>query len=104
MYLLALPLFGPRREKTCLWSFANNKGADQHAHLRSLIRAFVIPLLESIISRLAMSKISIFELVSVVEQAYLNLSLWETPKTGFVATRPIDSVRIDKCQKIRFYH
>ena len=23
------PLSGPRREKTCLWWFANNKGADQ---------------------------------------------------------------------------
>ena len=25
-------LFGPRREKTCLRGFANNKGADQPAH------------------------------------------------------------------------
>ena len=24
-------LFGPRREKTCLWGFANNKGAGQPA-------------------------------------------------------------------------
>ena len=28
---------GPPREKTCPWRFANNKGADQPAHLRSLI-------------------------------------------------------------------
>ena len=38
--------------------FANNKGADQPAHLRSLISAFVIHLLESIISKLVTSKIS----------------------------------------------
>ena len=40
--------------------FANNKGADQPAHARSLISAFIIPLLESIISRHAGSEISIF--------------------------------------------
>ena len=33
---------GPRREKTCLRGFANNTGADQPAHPRSLISAFVI--------------------------------------------------------------
>ena len=40
---------GPRREKTCLRGFANNTGADQPAHPRSLISAFVIRCLESII-------------------------------------------------------
>ena len=40
--------------------FANNKGADQPAHLRRLISAFIISLLESIISKLAMREISIF--------------------------------------------
>ena len=34
--------YGPRRDKTCRWWFANNKGADQPAHARSLISAFVI--------------------------------------------------------------
>ena len=38
----------------------NNKGADQHAHPRSLISTFVIHLSERIISRLATSEISIF--------------------------------------------
>ena len=52
--------YGSRREKTCLRSFANNKGADQPAHPRSLISAFVIRLSEGIISRLAMSEILIF--------------------------------------------
>ena len=40
--------------------FANNKGAYQPVHPRSLISAFVIHLLESTISKLATSKISIF--------------------------------------------
>ena len=60
----------------------NIKGADQPAHPRRLISAFVIRLLESIISRLAMSKISIFQLVSVAEQAGLNNTFSETLKTG----------------------
>ena len=39
--------YGPRREKTCLRRFANNTGADQPAHPRSLISAFVVHFLES---------------------------------------------------------
>ena len=46
------------------------------------------PLLKSIISELATSEISIFYLVSVADQAVLNLALLETPKTGFVTTGP----------------
>ena len=80
--------YGPRREKTCLRGFANNKGADQPAHPRSLISAFVIPLLKSIISRLATSEISLFYLVSVAEETGLSLALSETPKTGFLTSRP----------------
>ena len=38
----------------------NNKGADQHAHPRSLISDFVIRLLESIISRHATGEVLIF--------------------------------------------
>ena len=82
-------IIGPKREKTCLRGFANNTGADQPAHPRSLISAFVIRILESIISRLATGEISTFELVSVAEETDLKLALSETPKTGFVATRPI---------------
>ena len=44
----------------CLGGFANNTGADQPAHLRSLISAFVIRVLEGTISKLATSKISFF--------------------------------------------
>ena len=50
----------PQCEKDCLVGFANNKGADQPAHPHSLVSAFVIPFLESIISRIAMSEISNF--------------------------------------------
>ena len=59
---------------------ANSKGADP----RGPICTFVIRLLENIISELASSEISIFQLVSVAEQAGLNLN-----KTTFVASRPI---------------
>ena len=51
---------GPKREKTCLGRFANNTGADQPAHPRSLISGFVIRFLESIICYLATGEISIF--------------------------------------------
>ena len=42
--------------------FANNKGANQPAHLRIPISIFVIQLLESIISKLATSKVLTFYL------------------------------------------
>ena len=47
--------------------------AEQHAHPHSLISAFVIRCLLSIIVKLAMSKISIFKLASVAEQAGLSI-------------------------------
>ena len=56
-------IMGHGREKNCLWGGgggANNKSADQPANQRSLVNAFVILLLESIISRLAKSEISFF--------------------------------------------
>ena len=56
-FLLKLMVF--IREKTCLREFANNKGADQPAHPRRLISAFVIRLLESIIYKLSSSQFSI---------------------------------------------
>ena len=49
---------GPRREKTCLRGFANNKGADQPAHMGSLISAFVVRLTKG--SRHSTSEISMF--------------------------------------------
>ena len=52
--------YGPRREKTCLRGFANNTGAEQPAHTRGPISAFVIRFLKSIICKLATGEISIF--------------------------------------------
>ena len=69
--------------------FPNSKVADQPAHLHSLISAFVIHLLESIISKLATSEISRFWLVSVAVQVGLTITLLETLKTGLVTLRPI---------------
>ena len=59
------------------------------ASASSLISAFVIRLLERIISKLATREISIFLIVAVAEETGLNLALAEIPKTGFLATRPI---------------
>ena len=70
--------YGPRHKKTSLWGFANNTGADQPARLCSLISAFVVCFLDSIICSLATREISIFKLVSVLEDAGLNLTLSET--------------------------
>ena len=53
-------LYGPRCEKTSLRGFANNKGADQPEHMRSLISAFFVHLTESIRSRHSTRKISMF--------------------------------------------
>ena len=78
----------PRREKTCLWGLANYKGTDQPAHPRRLISAFIIRFLKSTICKLAIDEFSNFSLVSVVEETGLSLALSDTPKTGFVATRP----------------
>ena len=54
-------------------------------------------LFESVIFKLAISEILVFQLVSVAEETGFSLALStgfslalsETPKTGFVATRPI---------------
>ena len=46
---------GPRREKTCLRRCNNNKGKDQPVRPRSLISTFIVRVLESIISKLALS-------------------------------------------------
>ena len=50
--------FEPGHEKMCLMSYANNKGADQPAHPHSLISAFVVRCLDSIISLGSIAKIS----------------------------------------------
>ena len=82
-------IMGLDAREICVRGFANNKGADQPAHPRSLISTFVIRLLEKFIHRHAMGVISIFLLVSVTEENVLSLALSKTPKTGFLTTRPI---------------
>ena len=53
-------IFGPGHAKMCLMPYANNKGADQPAHPRNLISAFVVRSLDSIISLVSRSEISRF--------------------------------------------
>ena len=53
---------------------ANTKGADQPAHPRSLISAFVIRSLNGMIVNHIVSKISRFYLVAVAEKADLSLT------------------------------
>ena len=48
----------PGHEKMCLMSYANNKGADQPAHPRSLISAFVVRCLDSMITLDSITEIS----------------------------------------------
>ena len=53
----------PGHEKMCLMSDVNNKGTDQPAHPRSLISAFVVRCLDSIISLDSIAEISRLQLV-----------------------------------------
>ena len=68
-------------------SYANNKGEGQHEHPRSLISAFVVRCLDSIIPLLAIAEISRPLLVSSAEQADVGVKWLQTPKTGFLLTR-----------------
>ena len=63
--------------------FDNNKDTD------SLISTFVIRFLKGIISKVATSKILLFKLFSVAEQAGLGMTWPAISKdTGFLASRP----------------
>ena len=73
----------PGHEKTCLMSYANNKGADKIAHRRSLISAFVVRCLDSIISLDSIAEMSRLYLASVAAQAGLCLAWSETPEDTF---------------------
>ena len=64
--------------------YANNKGADQPVHLRSLISAFVLRCLDSIIPLVSVFEMSSLYITSVAAQAGLSLTWSQTPKTGFV--------------------
>ena len=67
----------------CIMPYANNKGADQPAHPRSLISAFVVCSLDSLIPPVSISKISSPNIASVAEQAGLSLTWSETPEDTF---------------------
>ena len=56
-YLVCKTRNEPRHEKTFM-TYANNKGADQPAHLHSLISPFIVRCLDSIIYLLSKCKIS----------------------------------------------
>ena len=73
----------PDHEKTCLMSYANNKGADQPAHPRSLISACIVSYLDSVMSLVSVTKISSLMLYSVAKQASLSLTWSETPGDTF---------------------
>ena len=66
--------------------YANNKGTDQPAHPRSLISAFIVRCLDSIISQVSIVIIACLYLASVAEQAGLSRNWSYTPKTGFLLT------------------
>ena len=62
----------------------NNKGADQPAHLCSLISAFVVHCLDSMIALVSINEISSLYLASMAVQAGLCLTQSQTPKTDFL--------------------
>ena len=95
-----LIIIGPRREKNCPQGFVNNKGTDQTAHPRSLISVFVMRLLVRITLRVSTGKIAMFKLVSESEQAGLNLTLSEIPKTGYIAMGPNCNVSVCDLQSV----
>ena len=68
-------------------SYANNKGADQPAHPRSLISTFFVRCLDSTTPLVVIFEISRLQLASVAAQAGLSLTLSQNPKTGFLVTR-----------------
>ena len=67
--------------------YANNKGADQPAHPRSLISTFIVRCLDSIISLVSISEISNLYVASVSAKAGMGITWSKTPKTGFLVTR-----------------
>ena len=68
--------------------YVNNKDVDQPAHLRSLTSAFIVRCLDSIVPLVSLSKLLSLYLVSVTAQTGLSLPWSQTPKTGFLETRP----------------
>ena len=63
-------------------AYANNKGADQPVHPHSLIRAFIVRCLDSIIPQDSISEISSLYQASVAAQSGLSFTV-ENPKDRF---------------------
>ena len=72
--------------------------SDQHP--RSLISAFVVRCLDSIISLVSISEISSLYVASVAAKAGLSPTWSKTPKTGFLVTRLILSLVVND-KKVR---
>ena len=71
----------------CLMPYANNKGADQPTHPRSLVSVFIVRCLDNIIPLVSISEISSLYLASETAHAGLCLPWSQTLKTGFLLTR-----------------
>ena len=67
----------------CLMPYANNKGADQPVHPRSLISTFVVRCLDSTIPLVVIFQISRLQLASIAEQVGLNLTWSKIPEDTF---------------------
>ena len=80
-------------QENLFFGFENNKSVDQLVHSHSLIKAFVLLSLHSILSMLAIRASSIFELISAVQQAGSGMTWSETSKV-FLRQGPIISVRL----------
>ena len=66
--------------------YANNKGTDQPAHLRSLISTFVVRCLDSIIPLVSIFEISSLYLASVAAQVFES-TLVANPEDRFSRDR-----------------
>ena len=73
--------------ETYLMLYANNKGADQPAYPRSLISAFVVRCLDSVMSLVYVTKISSLMLASVLSRPVWVWPGRKLPKTRFLMTR-----------------
>ena len=71
--------------------YANNKDADQPAHLHCLISTFVVHCLDSVIHvpLVSIPEISSLYIASVAERGGLYLTWSGTPKAGFLVKRLI---------------
>ena len=87
-------------------TYANNKGAGQPAHPRSLISAFVVRCLHHIIplDSTCISEMSRLCLTSEAAQAGLSLPWSKTRKTGFLVTRLIELVSVCLCVVYYWFH